>query len=45
MYLGNEISVDVMNHAWERKLVYSSADTLFISRLETKDIPLLYTRV
>jgi len=31
MYLGNEISVDVMHHAWERKLVHYSVDTVHYS--------------
>jgi len=34
--LGNEVSVDVMNHAWERKFVYCSVDTLLALRLKTK---------
>jgi len=38
MYLGNEFSVDVTNRAWEPKFVYSSVDTLFALRLETKGI-------
>jgi len=45
MCLGNAISVDAMNHAWERKLVSCSAETLFALQLETKGVPQIYTRV
>jgi len=34
--LGNEFSVDVINHAWERKFVYCSVDTFFALRMVTK---------
>jgi len=45
MYLGNEFSVDVMIHAWERKFVYCSVETFSALRFEAEDIPLVYTRV
>ena len=35
-YLGNKFAADVMNHAWERKFVYCSVETLCAVRIETK---------
>jgi len=45
MYYGKEFSADVASRAWERKFVCNLKGILFALRLQTKDIPLLHTRV